>query len=194
MATFNCHIFGLQLNQIMCLTVTRSLRAYFKIHWSVKKFFRVSKPAVLFNTATACRVAAQELHCCAAVLPVRQTHQKVCLPFASEPGIFLERQILLRSVYTAVMLQFIMAIWQYPSRTKFIKTLHKLIPTEVDSAKKHTPYSRDQDDLPDGTPSKAGSSQSEASDPSLDSGDHDSLRERLLSKVRSKQPSRGGRF
>ncbi|KAM0843273.1 hypothetical protein ACQ4PT_057813 [Festuca glaucescens] len=146
----------------MCLTVTRSLRAYFKIHW----------------------VAAQELHCCAAVLPVRQTHQKVCLPFASEPGIFLERQILLCSVYTAVMLQFIMAIWQYPSRTKLIKTLHKLIPTEVDSAKKHTPYSRDQDDLPDGTLSKAGSSQSEASDPRLDAGDHDSLRERLLSKLR----------
>lgn len=74
---------------------------------------------------------------------------------------------------------------RFGTRTKFIKTLHKLIPTEVDSAKKHTPYSCDQDDLPDGTPSKAGSSQSEASDPSLDSGDHDSLRERLLSKLRS---------
>ncbi|KAK1663422.1 hypothetical protein QYE76_051581 [Lolium multiflorum] len=80
--------------------------------------------------------------------------------------------------------QFIMIIWQYPSRKKLIKTLHKLIPTEVDSAKKHTPYSRDQDDLRDGTLSKAGSSQSEASYPSLDSGDHDGLRERLLSKLR----------
>ncbi|KAM0849666.1 hypothetical protein ACQ4PT_053590 [Festuca glaucescens] len=79
---------------------------------------------------------------------------------------------------------FVMTIWHIPSRTKLIKTLHKLIPTEVDSAKKYTPYSRDQDDLPDGTLSKAGSSQSEASDPSFDSGDHDSLRERLLSKLR----------
>ncbi|KAM0849664.1 hypothetical protein ACQ4PT_053590 [Festuca glaucescens] len=73
---------------------------------------------------------------------------------------------------------------RFGTRTKLIKTLHKLIPTEVDSAKKYTPYSRDQDDLPDGTLSKAGSSQSEASDPSFDSGDHDSLRERLLSKLR----------
>uniref|UniRef100_A0A453S1P4 Kinesin motor domain-containing protein n=2 Tax=Aegilops tauschii subsp. strangulata TaxID=200361 RepID=A0A453S1P4_AEGTS len=36
--------------------------------------------------AVACRVAAQELHCYAAVLLVRRTHQKVCLPFALEPG------------------------------------------------------------------------------------------------------------
>ncbi|XP_047070817.1 kinesin-like protein KIN-1 [Lolium rigidum] len=79
---------------------------------------------------------------------------------------------------------FIMSLWQYPSRTKLIKTLHKLIPTELDSTMKHTPYSRDQDDLRDGTLSKAGSSQSEASYPSLDSGDHDGLRERLLSKLR----------
>jgi hypothetical protein len=92
------------------------------------------------------------------------------------------------------MLQFIMSLWQYPSRTKLIKTLHKLIPTELDSTMKHTPYSRDQDDLRDGTLSKAGSSQSEASYPSLDSGDHDGLRERLLSKVRSKQTTRGGRY
>lgn len=73
---------------------------------------------------------------------------------------------------------------RFGTRTKLIKTLPKPLPIEVYSIKKPTPYSHDQDDPRDGTPSKVGSSQSETSDPSLDSCDHDDLRERLLSKLR----------
>ncbi|VAI76319.1 unnamed protein product [Triticum turgidum subsp. durum] len=79
---------------------------------------------------------------------------------------------------------FIITLYRYPSRTKLIKTLPKLIPNEVDSVKKPTCYSHDQDDLCGRAPSKAGSSQSEVSDPSLDSYDHDDLRDRILSKLR----------
>lgn len=94
------------------------------------------------------------------------------------------------------MLQFIITLYQYPSRTKLIKTLPKLIPTDVDSVKKPTSYSHDQDDPRGRAPSKAGSSQSEVSDPSLDSCDHDDLRDRILSKVSiaRKQLTRSGRF
>ncbi|XP_048542937.1 kinesin-like protein KIN-1 isoform X1 [Triticum urartu] len=73
---------------------------------------------------------------------------------------------------------------RFGTRTKLIKTLPKLIPNEVDSVKKPTCYSHDQDDLCGRAPSKAGSSQSEVSDPSLDSYDHDDLRDRILSKLR----------
>uniref|UniRef100_M8BTE0 Kinesin-like protein n=1 Tax=Aegilops tauschii TaxID=37682 RepID=M8BTE0_AEGTA len=79
---------------------------------------------------------------------------------------------------------FIITLYRYPSRTKLIKTLPKLIPNEVDSVKKPTCYSHDQDDPRGRAPSKAGSSQSEVSDPSLDSYDHDDLRDRILSKLR----------
>ncbi|KAM3211447.1 hypothetical protein ACQJBY_064926 [Aegilops geniculata] len=79
---------------------------------------------------------------------------------------------------------FIITLYRYPSRTKLIKTLPKLIPTEVDSVKKPTSYSHDQDDPRGRAPSKAGSSQSEVSDLSLDSCDHDDLRDRILSKLR----------
>ncbi|CAM0910803.1 unnamed protein product [Alopecurus aequalis] len=73
---------------------------------------------------------------------------------------------------------------RFGTRTKLIKTLPKPIRTEVNSIKKPAPYSHGQDDPRDGTPSMVGSSQSEVSDPSLDSCDHDGLRERLLSKLR----------
>ncbi|VAI88375.1 unnamed protein product [Triticum turgidum subsp. durum] len=79
---------------------------------------------------------------------------------------------------------FIITLYRYPSRTKLIKTLPKLIPNEVDSVKKPTCYSHDQDDPRGRAPSKAGSSQSEVSDLSLDSCDHDDLRDRILSKLR----------
>ncbi|KAI5012438.1 hypothetical protein ZWY2020_024572 [Hordeum vulgare] len=99
-------------------------------------------------------VAAQELHYYAVVLLVRQTHQK-----------------------------FIIALYQYLSRTKLIKTQPKLIPTKVDSVKKPNSYSDDQDDLRGRAPSKVGSSQSEVSDMSLDSCDQDDLHDRILSKL-----------
>uniref|UniRef100_A0ACD6AAJ0 Uncharacterized protein n=1 Tax=Avena sativa TaxID=4498 RepID=A0ACD6AAJ0_AVESA len=73
---------------------------------------------------------------------------------------------------------------RFGTRTKLIKTLPKPIPTDVYSTKKPSPYSHDQDDPHDGTLSKVDSSQSEASYPSLDSCDHDYVRERLLSKLR----------
>ncbi|KAM3191142.1 hypothetical protein ACQJBY_068841 [Aegilops geniculata] len=79
---------------------------------------------------------------------------------------------------------FIITLYRYPSRTKLIKTLPKLIPTEVDNVKKPTSYSHDQDDPRGRAPSKAGSSQSEVADLSLDSCDHDDLRDRILSKLR----------
>ncbi|KAE8774613.1 Kinesin heavy chain [Hordeum vulgare] len=58
---------------------------------------------------------------------------------------------------------FIIALYQYLSRTKLIKILTKLIPTEVDSVKKPSSYSHDQDDLCGRAPSNVGSSQSEVS-------------------------------
>ncbi|KAE8804456.1 autophagy-related protein 7 [Hordeum vulgare] len=67
--------------------------------------------------------------------------------------------------------------------TKLIKTQPKLIPTKVDSVKKPSSYSHDQDDLRGRAPSKVGSSQSEVSDMSLDSCDQDDLHDRILSKL-----------
>lgn len=73
---------------------------------------------------------------------------------------------------------------RFGTRTKLIRTLPKLIPIEVNSVKKPSSYSHDQDDLRGRTPSKVGSSLSEVSDLSLDSCDQDDLRDRILSKLR----------
>ncbi|TVU00724.1 hypothetical protein EJB05_53834 [Eragrostis curvula] len=87
-----------KVNKTMCLSVTRSLHAFSKTHW----------------------VATREQHCCAAVLPVHQMHQKVCPPFALEQGM-----------------------------TKLIKTSYKMIPEVVDNVKKPILETQDQDDLRD---------------------------------------------
>ncbi|TVU43611.1 hypothetical protein EJB05_10096 [Eragrostis curvula] len=80
---------------------------------------RLQDPAAFLNP-THCRVATREQHCCAAVLPVHQMHQKVCPPFALEQGM-----------------------------TKLIKTSYKMIPEVVDNVKKPILETQDQDDLRD---------------------------------------------
>lgn len=87
--------FHLQVNRIMCLIVTLSLRAFFKMHWLVKRFSQeFLNRWVCLNATGFCRVATQERHYCAVVPPVLQMHQKVCLLFVSEQGISLEQCML----------------------------------------------------------------------------------------------------
>ncbi|BAF22772.2 Os08g0117000 [Oryza sativa Japonica Group] len=66
-----------KVNRIMCLIVTLSLRAFFKMHWLVKRFSQeFLNRRVCLNATGFCRVATQERHYCAVVPPVLQMHQK----------------------------------------------------------------------------------------------------------------------